>query len=276
HALALAARELVRIAVEPALRFGNADLGQQLERASVHRRPGQALMQQQDLADLLLDRVQRIERRHRLLEDDGDVVAAHMADLRLRQAEQFATVEMDRAGGMAGRRIRQQLQDRQRGHRFARARLADQRHGFAPPDVERDAVDGEHLARSLAEGDGEVLDLEQRLRGGVHRAHPNVFLGSKASRTPSPMKISNDSMVATVMKPQMPSQGAWILALPWESISPSEGEPGGRPKPRKSSAVSVITDEESTKGRNVMVATMALGSRCRNMILGFDTPSARA
>src|SRR5947199_1835907 len=67
-----------------------------------------------------------------------------------------------------------------------------------------------------------------------------------------------------------------MLALPCESISPSDGEPGGRPKPRKSSAVSVITDEERMKGRNVMVATIAFGSRCRNMILGFDTPSARA
>ena len=67
-----------------------------------------------------------------------------------------------------------------------------------------------------------------------------------------------------------------MLAFPCESISPSDGEPGGRPKPRKSSAVSVITDEERMNGRNVMVATMALGKRCRNMILGFETPSARA
>src|SRR5262249_28907444 len=67
-----------------------------------------------------------------------------------------------------------------------------------------------------------------------------------------------------------------MLALPWESISPSEGEPGGRPKPRKSSAVSVITEEDRMNGRNVMVATMALGKRWRNMMVRFDTPSARA
>ena len=29
-------------------------------------------------------------------------------------------------------------------------------------------------------------------------------------------------------------------------------------------------------GRNVMVATMALGNRWRNMMVRFDTPSARA
>src|SRR5712671_7018732 len=67
-----------------------------------------------------------------------------------------------------------------------------------------------------------------------------------------------------------------MLDLPCESISPSEGEPGGRPKPKKSSAVSVITEEERMNGKNVMVATMALGKRWRNMMVRFETPSARA
>src|SRR5256886_6715422 len=106
--------------------------------------------------------------------------------------------------------------------------------------------------------------------------HLNVLRGSNASRTASPMKISNDSMMATAKKPVKPSHGAWTLALPCDSNSPSEGEPGGNPKPRKSSAVSVMTDEDTMKGRNVMVATMAFGSRCRNMITALDTPSARA
>src|SRR3954471_12972807 len=66
-----------------------------------------------------------------------------------------------------------------------------------------------------------------------------------------------------------------MLAFAWDSISPSEGDPGGSPKPRKSSAVRVITDEDRMKGRNVMVATIALGRRCRNMMVRFDTPSAR-
>ena len=49
-------------------------------------RPVRPAMQKQDLADLLLDRVQRIERGHRLLEDDRDVVAAHLAHLALAHA----------------------------------------------------------------------------------------------------------------------------------------------------------------------------------------------
>src|SRR6195952_2834588 len=104
----------------------------------------------------------------------------------------------------------------------------------------------------------------------------NVFLGSNASRTASPMKISSDSMMATAKNPVKPSHGAWTLALPCDSNSPSDGEPGGRPKPRKSSAVSVITEDETMNGKNVMVATMAFGNRCRNMMTALETPSARA
>src|SRR3954468_4953406 len=67
-----------------------------------------------------------------------------------------------------------------------------------------------------------------------------------------------------------------MLVLPCDNSSPSDGEPGGRPKPRKSSAVRVITDDDRMNGRNVMVATIAFGSRCRNMMTMLDTPSARA
>src|SRR6195256_3078016 len=106
--------------------------------------------------------------------------------------------------------------------------------------------------------------------------HLNVLRGSNASRTASPMKIRSDSMMATAKKPVKPSHGAWTLDLPCDSNSPSDGEPGGNPKPRKSSAVIVMTDEDTMKGRNVMVATMAFGSKCRNMITALETPSARA
>src|ERR1700692_1364919 len=104
----------------------------------------------------------------------------------------------------------------------------------------------------------------------------NVLRGSNASRTASPIKIRSDSMIATAKKPVKPSHGAWTLALPCDSNSPSEGEPGGNPKPRKSSAVSVITEDDTMNGRDVIVATMAFGNRCRNMITGLETPSARA
>ncbi len=64
-------------------------------------------------------------------------------------------------------------------------------------------------------------------------------------------------MIETTRKPVMPSQGACRLFLPWAMSSPSEAEPGGRPKPRKSSAVSVVTEPERMKGMKVMVETTA-------------------
>ena len=86
--------------------------------------------------------------------------------------------------------------------------LADQCDGFTLLDLEGDPVHRKGVARTLAETDREVRDLEQLLVTGLHRAHPNVLRGSKASRTASPIKIRSESMVATVRKPEMPSQGA--------------------------------------------------------------------
>ena len=90
------------------------------------------------------------------------------------------------------------------------------------------------------------------------------------------MKISSDSMIEMTKNPVSPSHGAWMLSLPCASISPSEGEPGGRPKPRKSSEVSVVIEPLRMNGRKVSVATMALGRRWRNMMVRLETPSARA
>ena len=64
--------------------------------------------------------------------------------------------------------------------------------------------------------------------------------------------------------------------MPSSSSSPSDGEPGGMPRPRKSSEVSVLIDELTMNGRNVSVATIALGSTCLTMIFALDRPSARA
>ena len=98
-ALALAAGQLMRIALQPGFGIGNADLRQQLERARPRHLPADAAVQEKNLADLRLDRVQRIERGHRLLEDDRDVVAADLAHLAFRRRQQLAAAEAD-----AGRR----------------------------------------------------------------------------------------------------------------------------------------------------------------------------
>ena len=73
HPLPLAARELVRIGVEPALGVVDADLVEQIEHARPRCAVRQTAMDLEHLADLLLDGVKRVERGHRLLEDHRDL-----------------------------------------------------------------------------------------------------------------------------------------------------------------------------------------------------------
>ena len=81
HALAHAARELVRVVVDAPLRRRDADQREHLDRALDRRLAAQALVQAQRLGDLLADRVDRVERGHRLLEDHRDLLAADAAHL---------------------------------------------------------------------------------------------------------------------------------------------------------------------------------------------------
>src|SRR5439155_7481786 len=212
--------------------------------------------------------VQRVQRRHRLLEDDGDAVTAHPLHHGLGSAHELLARKADASARMPRRRIGQELHDRQRRDRFAGAALAHQRHRLPALDVEGDVPDRLDLAPLHGERDGEVAHGEQRR----HR----TFRGSKASRTASPMKMRSESMTARTTKPVRPSQGAWRFALPWARISPREAEPGGRPKPRKSSDVSVVMAPLRMKGRKVRVATIALGNRWRAMMTVLRTPRARA
>ena len=97
---------------QPLFRLADPDLMKKFQHPGTRAIAFQTLMQCQDLANLSLDRVQRIERGHRLLEDHGDVVAAHRAELWLAGGHQVTTVEKDLAGGVAGGGIRQEFEDR--------------------------------------------------------------------------------------------------------------------------------------------------------------------
>ncbi len=80
-ALALAAGELVGVGTRGKLRIGNADLGEQVQHPGGPLRLRHAGVNVEHLADLVADGAQRIERRHRLLEDHGDACAAHLPHL---------------------------------------------------------------------------------------------------------------------------------------------------------------------------------------------------
>jgi hypothetical protein len=167
------------------------------------------------------DPCERIERGHRLLEDHGDAIAAHA-----RAAARSPAVSMSspsifrilrRSDGEA-RRVGQELAATdKRGDRLAGAGLARRARASR-----RDARSND--TRSTA------VNLPARPISNCHRsltrrqsligAHLNVFRGSKASRTASPMKISSDSMMPSVKNAVRPSQGALRFPLPWASNSP--------------------------------------------------------
>src|SRR6188768_2401615 len=76
-------------------------------------------------SDLIADTHHRVERGHRLLEDERDSRAADTAHLALRQREQIASVEEYASGGDAAWGL-QEPENGKRRHRLAAARFADQ------------------------------------------------------------------------------------------------------------------------------------------------------
>ena len=146
HALAHAARELVRIGVRAALRLGNMDAAQHLH-CPVHRiAPRQSLVQRDRLADLAAHRQQRVERGHRLLEDHRDVVAADALHFAFAELQQIGAFKADCAADDPPRRVGDEAQDGQRGHALAAPGLPDDAQGLAAAHGIGDAVDRPHDA----------------------------------------------------------------------------------------------------------------------------------
>ena len=156
RALAHAARQLVRVVARPARRVGNLHGVEQLDRARLRLGP-RAAVHGERLGNLIADAHHRVERRHRLLEDERDARAPHLAHLGLAQGQQVAPLEEHRAAGDAARRL-QQPQDRERGHRLAAARFADDAQRLPRRHLQAHVV---HGGAPAAERDGEMLDVEQ-------------------------------------------------------------------------------------------------------------------
>src|SRR6185312_15694532 len=146
------------------------------------------------LADLLPDPEHRVQARHRVLEDHRDVPAADRAQVLVLQPDEVGAVE-DRlaAADVAG--AGEDPEQRERGYALAGARLADDAERLARRDVEGDPVDRVHGPTRRPELDGEILDAEQRVG---HQMRPRS-LGSRASRSPSPIRLnpSTESTIAT-------------------------------------------------------------------------------
>ena len=119
-ALALPARQLVRVGAHDALRIGQADPRAQLDGEARRVAPPDAAVQAHRLGDLPPDAHHRVERRARVLEHHRDAVAAQRGVRLVVAADEVVAVEADAPGDR--RRVGRQADDRQRGHRLARAR----------------------------------------------------------------------------------------------------------------------------------------------------------
>ena len=98
-------RELVRVDVDALARARGCRCAPAARwRARAPRSWRSRLVQLEHLADLVAHRVQRVQRRHRLLEDHADARAADAAHLALALGAQVLAVEADRAGGDGARR----------------------------------------------------------------------------------------------------------------------------------------------------------------------------
>ena len=160
-ALAHAARELVRILLEAALRIGNAHQLHELDGTRLRLLLRHAEMDEERLHDLEADRQHRVERCHRLLEDHRDVASPDLAHLVFAEIEQVLPPEQDAARDHSSRRPRKEPHDGERGHRLAATRLADERHDLAGAHPVGDALDRAHDAARRHEVHVKIFDLEQ-------------------------------------------------------------------------------------------------------------------
>src|SRR6185369_7133346 len=111
------------------------DARQRLDGQPVGFAPALALVQHEHLRDLPANRQDRIERRHRLLEDHGDAIAAQRALLGRRKSLDLAAVK-SYGTGADRKRPAQQADQRERCNTLAATGFADKAERLATIDAE--------------------------------------------------------------------------------------------------------------------------------------------
>src|SRR5262245_20348743 len=185
-ALAHAARQLVGIALSALLGFWNGNTAQHLDR--FHHGPalGQTLVQSDRLADLMADRVQGIERGHRLLEYHRDLIAANLLHLLLTEIDEIAPLQADGPADDPTGGIGHEAQDGQRRYALAAAGFAYHTERFAAAHAIGYPVDSLNDAGGRKEIGLQTLDLEQRRAHSLPRSVGPFFADDPAHNvTPS-------------------------------------------------------------------------------------------
>src|SRR5262249_48509183 len=139
-----AARKLVRVVAHAALGVGDVNEPQHVDGAFECRASANSLVQADDLGNLVADRIDRIERRHRLLEDDSDLLAADVLHVLRAEWHEVLAAPEDLAPGDATGWHGNELEHRQRGDGFAATRFANQAERLTAFDGEIKAIDRSH------------------------------------------------------------------------------------------------------------------------------------
>src|SRR5262249_53032736 len=254
HALAHAARELMRIFLHASLGVGDVHDLQHLD-GLVHGVPSaQPLVQPDRLGDLLADGEHGIQRGHRLLEDHRDLFAADLAHLRRREIEQVAPVVEDLALHDAAWRLGDQPHHAERRDRLARAGFADDAERLALVDEEVDPADGAHPALVGEEVRLEPFDFEEPFGHGASRSRYQRLVNSRNAS--SAREISSASTSLWVTHRMAPGAMAWTFTLR-----------AAQPFTRSAAAAG----PRSTRMITMFVCTVAKSTRSPG---SFATPSA--
>ena len=158
--LPLSARKLVRVGGGAARRILDAGKLQQFQRTRHCLGAGEPLVVLHGLADLVTNRVQRIQCRHGLLKHHAHLATTQRAQGALVGRQHVLPLEEDlavvlRALGQPHQRVRRQ--------RLARAGLAHQRHPLAAAHRQVHVVhDALHLAGAVRQRDAQPPHLQQR------------------------------------------------------------------------------------------------------------------
>ena len=198
HALAHAARELVRIFVERGAADRRCAPGRASRcarsRAARHRQP---MMAHDVLGDLRADGQHRIEAGHRLLEDHRDAMAAHRAHLALPAASSARVPSnwiepptMRPVSGGISRRIDSAVTDLPQPDSPTMPSVSPR------AEVERHAVDRAHHAVAREELRLQVADREDGVHARLAHSASSPSRGSSRSRRPSPSRLTASTVMA--------------------------------------------------------------------------------
>ena len=162
-ALAHPAGELMRVFPRALRGRGNTDHLKHFDRALPRLAPRARGVDAHHLRDLFADGEHRVERGHRFLEHHRDPRAAHVAQGAFVEGDEVPSLEENPTSGLDASGRPNESQDRERRHRLAASRFANETDRLARRDGEGDAVYGAGDPGVAVEEGLQVLDGEERI-----------------------------------------------------------------------------------------------------------------